>query len=55
MLERDHVICTSIPGLTHWAEKMEGKTKQFTLFVDGKSDFKLGEVINIVAYYYPGH
>lgn len=55
MLERDPVICKSIAGLTDWAAEVEGKIDEIELMVDGKTDFKLGEVITIVAFYHPDH
>ena len=55
MIDRDHVICRSAPGLTDWAKKEEGDHGQIDLMVDNKSDFKLGEIINVVAFYYPDH
>ena len=55
MLERDPVICTGVPGLSQWARKLEGQSEQIELMVDGKHDFKLGQIINVVAFYYPDH
>lgn len=55
MLERDQVMCTPVVGLTDWAKKAEGCPPALEMLVDGKSEFKLGEVINIVAFYYPDH
>jgi hypothetical protein len=55
MLERDQLQCVPVVGLSEWARKMEGEVEPMELFVDGKTEFKLGEVINIVAFYYPDH
>jgi len=55
MLERDQIQCLPVIGQTEWAKKVEGSIPSLELFVDGKSDLKLGEVVNIVAFYYPDH
>ena len=53
MMDRDQVVCTPIAASTEWASKLEGHTEKMDLLVDNKGDFKLGEVINVVAFYYP--
>ena len=55
MLDREQIICVPVPGLTGWAKKLESPIEQIDLMVDHKSDFKLGEMINVVAFYYPDH
>ena len=55
MIDRDQVICSPIPGQTEWAKKEEGTFGEIDLMVDNKCDFKLGEIINVVAFYYPDH
>ena len=55
MVDRDQVICSSIPGQTEWAKNVEGTSGSIDLMVDNKCDFKLGEIINVVAFYYPDH
>lgn len=55
MTDRDAVICTPISGLTQWASKLEGHPKTVEMLVDNRSDFKLGEIINVVGFYYPDH
>lgn len=53
MIDRDQVNCTSVLGLTNWAKKIEGDPGELEMFVDNKCNFKLGEIINVVAFYYP--
>ena len=42
MIDRDQVVCTSVPGLTDWAKKIEGDVGKMDLYVDNKCNFKLG-------------
>ena len=53
MIDRDQIVCSAIPGLTDWAKKVEGSFGQIDLYVDNKGDFKLGEVVNVVAFFHP--
>jgi predicted nucleic acid-binding Zn ribbon protein len=55
MIDRDTVICTPVLGLTDWAAELEGRPEQIELMVDNKGDFKLGEIVNVVAFYHPDH
>lgn len=55
MIDRDQVICSSIPGQTEWAKKVDGTFGEIELMVDNKCDFKLGEIVDVVAFYYPDH
>ena len=42
MIDRDQVVCNSVAGLTDWAKKIDGDLGRIDMYVDGKSDFKLG-------------
>ena len=56
MTDRAPVVCTPVLYQSEWVDELEGrkeKLKQITLEVDGKAEFKLGEVVTVVAFYEP--
>lgn len=58
MSERTPLMTVPVRYQTQWVDKLYGNVntlKQIELYVDGRSDFKLGEIINIVAFFDPEH
>jgi hypothetical protein len=56
MTDRYPVICTPVRYQTAWADALEGKNNEMAvveLEVDGRADYKLGEVINVIALFDP--
>lgn len=60
MIERDVLTCTSVRYQTPWLCQLEKSVKDktnlekpITVVVDGRSEYRLGQVFNAVCYWEP--
>lgn len=56
LTDRYPVVCTLIRYQTSWADSLDGNKNPMEIVVmevDGRADYKLGEIINVVALYDP--